>query len=112
MVKIKRVGMVASGVVLCLLFGSPSFAPTFNIEHIDLYPSFRVDSISGTAWNGGLWSSDPLTRLGPSPGTGDPVSWQTAYVHYTIFDPRTGLLLLFGTGLGGLVGYRRVRRMQ
>ena len=103
MAKIKLVGMVALGTVLCLLFSAPS---------LDLDSLFRVDNISGTAWNGGLGVSNPLTGLRPSPATGDPVSWQTAYLHYPIFAPETGALLLFGTGLGGLVGYRRVRRMQ
>jgi len=30
----------------------------------------------------------------------------------TFITPEAGALLLFGTGLIGLVGYRRVRRMQ
>jgi hypothetical protein len=29
-----------------------------------------------------------------------------------VYVPEAGALLLFGTGLLGLVGYRRVRRMQ
>lgn len=150
--------------------------------------SFKVDSISGTAWNGGLGVYDPITGLSPSPGTGDPISSQTAYLYYRyatgtipevsgagtgaqqaalqnvfwyleneivdrpsdalgiaylaiaeaaekdnyygvavvnpkwldgtpgqsqlVYVPESGAMLLFGTGLIGLVGYRRVRRMQ
>ena len=53
-------------------------------EYIDLSSPFIVDSISGTAWNGGLGvSSTPGTSLpGTPPGTGDPISSQTAYLYY------------------------------
>jgi hypothetical protein len=151
--------------------------------------SFIVDSISGTAWNGGLGVLDPLTGINPAPGTGDPISSQTAYLYslyatgglgltgpagdpaqqtalqnvfwyleneittlpsgtletqyynlatsvasnsgfygvavvnptylngtpaqsQLVYVPEAGALFLFGTGLVGLVGYRRIRRMQ
>lgn len=157
-------------------------------EYIDLSSPFIVDSISGTAWNGGLGvSSTPGTALPvTAPGTGDPISSQTAYLYslyatgglgftgpgdaahqralqnvfwyleneivalttplendyltlansaddgkyygvavvnprwqtgaraqsQLVYVPEAGALLLFGTGLAGLVGYRRARRMQ
>jgi len=158
-------------------------------EYINLSSPFIVDSISGTAWNGGLGvSPTPGTALPATPpGTGDPISSQTAYLYslyatgglgftgsgsaaqqlalqnvfwyleneiatlpfgtleteyfslantavngqfygvsvvnprylngtraqsQLVYVPEAGALLLFGTGLIGLVGYRRVRRMQ
>jgi len=157
-------------------------------EFINLSSPFRVNTISGTAWNGGLGvSPTPGTALPvTAPGTGDPISSQTAYLYslyatgglgfsgpgsaaqqqalqnvfwyleneivaltttlendyltianrgvdgnfygvavvnpkyldgtraqsQLVYVPEAGALLLFGTGLIGLVGYRRVRRMQ
>jgi hypothetical protein len=159
-------------------------------EYIALTSPFIVNSISGTAWNGGLGiSSIPGTALPATPpATGDPISSRTAYLYslyatgglgftgpgsaaqqealqnvfwyleneitvgpsnaleilyfntaisvanngelygvavvnpnysngtraqsQLVYVPEAGALLLFGTGLVGLIGYRRVRRMQ
>lgn len=53
-----------------------------------------------------------LPETGPFSSTGHGLSGITLFGPGTTLVPEAGALIMFGTGLIGLIGYRRVRRMQ
>jgi len=127
MEKRKRIGTIALGAVLCLLFGAPSFAvvvtpgdmvtldyapfttggayqatisgsiiwSTFCIEKTETFSAgstYKVDSVGFYAIGGGAGIADPPgTTPTASGGTGDPISYQTAFL-YNAFLNNPGAL--------------------
>jgi hypothetical protein len=77
-----------------------------------LYAKFGDDG--ALYWLGGLFTSiDGFNPAwGPFTEQGGGLSHVTLFGPGTTRVPEAGALIMFGTGLIGLIGYRRVRRMQ